>query len=141
MDYNAEEIALAVAHWIESENESKRIKKEMDAAVAEYKSRIREADMNAETIRLQLEAALKEYGVAAEDVDLGAFMNIRIALQPYQPALEVAVDAVPEEFLRVKMEVNKDLINKTFADAEVLPNWLTRPPATVRLVKRVVKKD
>lgn len=141
MDYKAEEIALAVANWIEQENAAEAIRKEKKAAVADFDSRIKAAEMEAEVIRLQLEALLKEYGVAAEDVDIGAYMNIRIAMQKYQPPLEVVgIEAVPDDFIRIKKEINKELINATYRNAEALPNWLTRPDATYKLVKREVKK-
>lgn len=39
-------------------------------------------------------------------------------------------DAVPAEYTRTKVEVDKKAINEAFADAEELPNWLVVSPAT-----------
>lgn len=35
-------------------------------------------------------------------------------------------EAVPEEYTRVKREVDKASVNAAFADAESIPNWLSR---------------
>lgn len=47
-----------------------------------------------------------------------------------KPSLRV-VDhtAVPPELCRAKIEPDKPKINEAFADADSLPNWLTREPA------------
>lgn len=45
------------------------------------------------------------------------------------PLRVVDPEAVPEELQRIKCEPDKPAINKKFADADSLPNWLVREPA------------
>lgn len=44
-----------------------------------------------------------------------------------KPSLRVVdPEAVPAEYQRIKSEPDKPKINAAFADADALPNWLTR---------------
>lgn len=45
-------------------------------------------------------------------------------------------DAVPFDLTRVKQEPDKAAINAAYADAEELPNWLTREPAADIITER-----
>lgn len=47
-----------------------------------------------------------------------------------KPTLKVVdLDAVPDGFLREKLELDKTKINETYAQSDALPNWLVREPA------------
>lgn len=51
--------------------------------------------------------------------------------------LEIAdKNAVPRELQREKLEPDKALIDARYADADTLPNWLTRIPATKSITVR-----
>ena len=56
--------------------------------------------------------------------------EVTYSVRDGKPSL-VVVDpaAVPAEYQRVKAEPDKPKINAAFADADALPNWLTREPA------------
>jgi len=63
--------------------------------------------------------------------------EVTYSLRDGKPKLVVVdADAVPEIFHRHKVETDKALINEAFADAEVLPNWLTLEPAKPILTGR-----
>lgn len=63
--------------------------------------------------------------------------EVTYSLRDGKPKLVVVdADAVPREYQREKLETDKALINEAFADAEVLPNWLTLEPAKPILTGR-----
>jgi len=57
--------------------------------------------------------------------------EVTYSVRDGKPRLEVTTPlAVPEEYCAVKLVPDKAKINDAFADAESLPNWLVREPAT-----------
>ncbi|MCW1431367.1 siphovirus Gp157 family protein [Novosphingobium sp. JCM 18896] len=56
--------------------------------------------------------------------------EVTYSVRDGKPTLRVLDPAaVPTEYQRVKSEPDKPAINAAFAEAETLPNWLTRDPA------------
>jgi hypothetical protein len=57
--------------------------------------------------------------------------EVTYSVRDGKPRLEVTSPlAVPEEYCAVKLVPDKAKINAAFADADSLPNWLVREPAT-----------
>ncbi len=94
----------------------------------------RKADLDARKARLSER-------VGASKAAIGRFLRaaglpkIELAEATYsvrdgKPSLRIVdPEAVPFEFTRSKVEPDKTAINTAFADAEELPNWLTREEA------------
>lgn len=97
--------------------------KERQEALAERKKRLEHRrDMNREAIGKILRAA----GIKKAEL-----VECTVSVREGKPKLIVNdPDAVPAEYTRMNVEVDKKAINEAFADAEELPNWLAVSPAT-----------
>lgn len=93
--------------------------KERQDALAERKKRLEHRrDMNREAIGKILRAA----GIKKAEL-----VECTVSVRDGKAKLVVNdPDAVPAEYTRTKVEVDKSLVNAAFADAEELPNWLMR---------------
>jgi hypothetical protein len=102
---------------------------EMLAGIAERKAAIRERQGR---IERRVEAGRTLIGKVLR---AGRLLKIELPEVTYsirdgKPTLKVVdLDAVPDEFLRKKLELDKAKINETYAQTEALPNWLVREPA------------
>jgi hypothetical protein len=57
--------------------------------------------------------------------------EVTYSVREGKPSIKVVdVEAVPDELCRFKREPDKTAINDQFADANDLPNWLVREPAS-----------
>ena len=64
--------------------------------------------------------------------------EVTLSVRDGKPKLEIAdKSAVPEDFQRATYSPDKTAINEAFADADELPNWLTRVPAKDIVTGRV----
>lgn len=64
--------------------------------------------------------------------------EVTYSVRDGKPALKVVdPDAVPPEYSRIATEPDKALINESFADTEVLPNWLVWEEARDVVTARV----
>jgi hypothetical protein len=112
-------------------------KKEMDKATAIY----RDAQNNVKLAWDDIAAYMQETG-ETEIILQGAMTDFKICRTPITTTLDIIdVDAVPEEFVRVKKEPDKTAINKAYKDCELLPNWLTQKKGGGNLTWKTIKKS
>jgi hypothetical protein len=94
----------------------------------------RRADLDARKARLSDRIAASKSAVG-RFLRAAGLPKIELAEATYyvregKPSLRIVdPDAVPFEYTRSKVEPDKTAINTAFADAEELPNWLTREEA------------
>lgn len=95
---------------------------ERQAALAERKARIAH--------RIDTGKAIIGKALRAGNVTKWELPEVTYSVRDGKPKLVVVdADAVPETLRRVKSEPDKTAINAAYADADSLPNWLTREPA------------
>lgn len=112
-------------------------KKELDKATSVY----RNAQNNVKLAWDDIEAYMNETG-EYEIILQGGMTDFKICRTPITKSIDVAdIDAVPEEYLRIKNEPDKIAIKEAFKDAKVLPNWLTYKQGGGNLTWKTVKKS
>jgi hypothetical protein len=112
-------------------------KKELDKATAIY----RNTQNNVNLAWDDIDAYMQETG-EIEIILQGAMTDFKICRTPITTTLDIIdVEAVPEEFVRIKKEPDKTAINKAYKDCELLPNWLTPKHGGGSLTWKTVKKN
>ena len=109
-------------------------KKDLDKATLAY----RHAQNNVKLAWDDIEAYMKETG-EYEIILKGAMTDFKICRTPITTTLDV--DAVPDEFLRIKKEPDKLAIKEAFKDVSTLPNWLIRKHGGGNITWKTIKKS
>lgn len=131
-----------IKQLLELETKRKIEKKRFAALEMEHRGIISSIDTEYYNLEHEIIEEMESAGLISEDIDVGGLQNARVRLKTQKPTLIVASDdAVPDEFLRIKKEVNKAKINEAFKDIDHLPNWLVRSEKFNTLEIRFVKKD
>lgn len=102
---------------------------EILAGIKERKATLAERECRIEARHVAGKAALGQV-LRAAHLSKFELPEVTLSVRDGKSKLEIVnKDAVPEEYQRATYSPDKTLINETFADADDLPNWLTRSDA------------
>jgi hypothetical protein len=103
---------------------------EMLAGITERAAAIRERKGRIEARQAAFKAGIGKLLRAAKLSKL-ELPEVTYSVRDGKPKLEILLPgAVPDEWCKPRYEPDKTAINLAFADADSLPNWLAREPAT-----------
>jgi hypothetical protein len=111
-----------------------------DRNVKESQQVLRQAQNNVKLAWNAIEAYMTETG-EYELIIEGKMGNFKVCRTPITKSIDIIdVDAVPDEYLRIKKEPDKIAIKEAYKNADTLPNWLGYKHGGGTLTWKPVKK-
>lgn len=114
---------MELKQLIEEISRLEELEKGYDKSIQAIQDEKRELTSSISRKRGIIKAYMQENGVKQEEVDFGV-VNIFVTLNEGKTTVDCPdINAVPEEFLRIKKEPDKKKISEFIKESPAIPNW------------------